>query len=463
MPTLLLVRSGYAVRMTELAKSDIPFMALASYPPRHGNALRPLVDGEPAFRRILEAVESAQRSVWLTVAFIRADFLMPDGRGSLFDVLDRAVASGLDVRALVWRPNPEARYATEGGTFGGTQSNRDYLASRDSQFRVRWDRAHAGFCQHQKCWVIDAGGPAETAFVGGINLNPRAMASPGHIGGGDIHDTYLEISGPAATDIHHNFVQRWNEASECGAEDGCWAHKGDDDLEFPMRLSAERGADLVQIQRNIHAGRYRNSQPSPGAASFDISAGECAIREQYLAALGSTRRSIYLEQQALSAPVILDGIEGALRRGVEVVALLPAEPEAKAHHARFSPLAKYDNFTLSGIAATDAKGARRPIYVHDKLMLVDDAWGTIGSCNLHHNSLFGHSELNASFWAPEVARALRCQLFAEHIGEDTSSLDDVAALRRYRAVALNNKARLASGEEPWQGLAFALDPLTYGM
>lgn len=36
-------------------------------------------------------------------------------------------------------------------------------------------------------------------------------------------------------------------------------------------------------------------------------------------------------------------------------------------------------------------------------MLVDDAWATIGSCNLHSSSLFGKIEMNASL-DPEVVR-----------------------------------------------------------
>src|ERR1700683_3960076 len=79
----------------------------ASYPARPGNALRPLVDGEPAFRRVCEAIEAARQSVWATVTFMWADFQMPDGRGSALDVLNRAAARGLDVRVIFWRPHPE--------------------------------------------------------------------------------------------------------------------------------------------------------------------------------------------------------------------------------------------------------------------------------------------------------------------------------------------------------------------
>ena len=68
--------------------------------------------------------------------------------------------------------------------------------------------------------------------------------------------------------------------------------------------------------------------------------------------------------------------------------------------------------------------------VHSKVMLVDDAWGTIGSCNLHAGSLFRNTEMNVSFWDPACVRALRCELLAEHLGEETRHLDDLAALAR---------------------------------
>ena len=69
------------------------------------------------------------------------------------------------------------------------------------------------YCQHQKCWLIDAGQSSETTFVGGINPTFKAF-EPGHMGEGQRHDVYVEVTGPSATDVHHSFVQRWNEASE---------------------------------------------------------------------------------------------------------------------------------------------------------------------------------------------------------------------------------------------------------
>jgi phosphatidylserine/phosphatidylglycerophosphate/cardiolipin synthase-like enzyme len=73
-----------------LRDHHIPSVGSGSYPVRGGCAVRPLVDGEPAFREICQAIESAKRRVWGTVAFLEEDVQLPDGRGTIFDVLDTA-------------------------------------------------------------------------------------------------------------------------------------------------------------------------------------------------------------------------------------------------------------------------------------------------------------------------------------------------------------------------------------
>ncbi len=462
------------------ARPHIPFAPSGSYPVRASNLVRPLIDGEPAFRRICAAIETARYSVFVTVAFVLPTFRMPDGRGSLFDVLDGAVARGLDVRVIFWRHNPESSWA-EDSIFPGSQADHDMLRSRGSRFRARWDRAPGIFCQHQKSWLVDAGHESETAFVGGINLNPHSVVSPGHLGGGHHnHDVYVEVAGPAATDVHHNFVQRWNEASERGSHDGVWGHdvgngngKDKSSLAFPIRLSRPRGGSLVQIQRTVHTGRYRDGRPSPGGHAFDIAGGERTIFIQYLAAIGAARRSVYIENQALDVPQIVDALDGALTRGIEVVVLVPAQGDQRVRAARRTPerpaffdqlaaLGRHDRFALVGIASPGADGRRNDVYVHGKIMLVDDAWATIGSCNLHAPSLFSNTEMNATFWDPDVVRALRCELLAEHLGHATGDLDDAAALRLYRRVARENRQKRDAGDAAWQGLAFSLDPASYG-
>jgi phosphatidylserine/phosphatidylglycerophosphate/cardiolipin synthase-like enzyme len=102
--------------------------------------------------------------------------------------------------------------------------------------------------------------------------------------------------------------------------------------------------------------------------------------------------------------------------------LVPAVPEEPVYAARRDParralfdglaaLGRYPGFRLAGL----------PVYVHAKLMIVDDAWATIGSCNLHAHSLGGSAEMNASIWDPVVARDFRADLLRRH-GRDIFTL-----------------------------------------
>lgn len=452
----------------------IPAVSSGAYPVRTGNYVRPLVDGEAAFRRICEAVESAKKSAWVTVAFIDRDVQMPDGRGSFFDVLDRAAERGVDVRALFWRFEPHGTPRIIASAFRGDEEERAWLAERGSCFFARWDH-NPGYCHHQKSWVIDAGQPEETAFVGGINLHHNSVVPAGHPlpehTRGSTHDVYVELRGPAATDVHHNFNQRWNEASEREHDHGFWLDA--DDLPFPSRSSASAGDAAVQITRTVRAGLYSDATATPGGEPFAIANGDGSILDQYVAAIDAARHAIYIEDQAIGSPVVVGRLEEALKRGVDVTFLVPGIPHPDMATARKNPssapffeqiarLGEHENFLLAGIAGNKPGGGYYDIYVHAKIALIDDAWATIGSANIANRSFYRDTELNASLWHPETIRALRVDLLEEHLGEDTARLDARDAMRRYREAARDNAVRRRAGA-PIQGLAHALDPANYGL
>jgi phosphatidylserine/phosphatidylglycerophosphate/cardiolipin synthase-like enzyme len=449
--------------------SHVPSASAASYPVRAGNSLRALIDGEPAFRRIGEAAENAKKSVWVTVAFLYPDFRMPDGR-TVFEVLDQAAARGLDVRVIFWRTD-----RADSIHFHGHGEDHAMLTTRGSRFKARWDRAQKHYCQHQKSWLIDAGTADEVAFVGGINLDPMSVSPPGHEGrdGEHVHDVYLELRGPSASDVHHNFVQRWNEASERGVERGAWAHANDDLLDFPTRVSPNAGSSIVQMQRTVRAGHYFDTTATPGGERYNIGKGEFSVFEQYVKAIDAAKRTIYIEDQYIASPDIVERLHAALARGIDVLYLAPADPErqvkearqkasAKPFFDRLAALAAFDNFTLLGIAAPQSDGRLESVYVHAKIMMVDDCWATIGSCNIASQSFFCDTELNAAIWDEDFTRALRAELLREHLGIDTSRMEDRDAMRLYRQAARENAQRRHRGEK-MNGLAFALDPAMYGM
>ena len=60
-------------------------------------------------------------------------------------------------------------------------------------------------------------------------------------------------------------------------------------------------------------------------------------------------------------------------------------------------------------------GGERPVYVHAKIGIVDDAWLTIGSANLNEHSLFNDTEMNVVVRDAGLARETRLRLWSEHL------------------------------------------------
>jgi cardiolipin synthase len=458
--------------MAEIHGAKVPAAEKGSYPVRQGCFVRPLIDGEPAFRRICESIESARERVWGTVAFLESEVQMPDGRGSLFDVLDAAAARGVDVRVIFWRSG-EVSKSTH---FPGTPDQLEWLDQRGSRIGARWDALPGEGCHHQKSWLIDAATTGELAFVGGINLNHASIAASGHAprAHGNVHDVYLELRGPAATDVHHNFVQRWNETSERERDDGHWPPGADrGQLVFPTVLSEPAGEVPVQVSRTVQADRYRDETSTPGGKAFSIKTGEFSIYEQYVAAIDRAETSIYIEDQAIGSPKIVGHLKQALERGVHVLFLLPGRCHPVYVESRRNPaiapffelvgsLDDYPGFAMAAIASSEEDGRAHEIYVHAKIMLVDDEWVTIGSTNTADRSFKMDTELNASIWHKETVRALRRDLFLEHTGIDTTHLSDVEAFRRFQERARDNAWQKLAGR-PMDGLAYRLNANIYGL
>ena len=215
------------------------------------------------------------------------------------------------------------------------------------------------------------------------------------------------------------------------------------------------------------------NHPPIGAQAFDIVGGERTNLDQYCAAIGAATRTIYIENQYLEAAAIVSALGVALRRGVEVLMVLPVTPdyslrsiEATVERNAFlnsrSALTQHENFTLCGLAAPNANGEKVPVYVHSKLMVVDGEFATVGSCNLHHYSLLGNGELNVALQDRGAASTIMTALFREHIAHDVSGLDDLEAVELFKRVARRNRELHQRGESDWQGLAFSLDMSTYG-
>ena len=418
-----------------------------AYPAREGNDVRILIDGHDAFGRIYELAAHARRSLWITVSFVQLDLRLPGRDETFVELVERLAASGVDVRLLFWWSEYQGI-----GSYRGDDHELQELATRGCRVRMRWDSVPRG-CHHQKSYVIDG----EIAFVGGINITREALSSAAHDAEG-FHDVFAEIRGPAVEDVERNFVERWNQATVTNERGHAFPS-----LEEAGALDEEAiaprppaGNVRIQILRSVRHSLYRGIRGWT-EAKFDLWNGEQAIRCAVLECIGAAREHLYVENQFLMDPDTIDALAAAAARGVEVIAVLPRDPDPnlllypeepmRQTRAALSRLGRHANVGLFGLVHDGETG--RPIYVHAKLLVADDEVVLLGSANFWPPSYSRDSELNVLLWDRTIAADLRARLWSEHLlGYEARDLDDWRRLERQardaRAAGRRPPARLVA-------------------
>jgi len=285
--------------------------------------------------------------------------------------------------------------------------------TRGSSIRCALDsRERPMHCHHEKLVIVDD----EVAFVGGIDLTTL---------GGDRfdtsehemrsrlgwHDACVRLRGPAVADVADHFAARWWETT---GEQLAPARPA------PIRPANGVPARTVQVARTVPERIY----------GF-CPRGEFRILEAYRRALASARRLIYIENQFLWSPHIVEILAAKLRDPPDprfrLIVLLPAKPNNGADSTRgqLGVLAAADGGAHRFLAATISarSGALTwPLYVHAKIAIVDDRWLTLGSANLNDHSLFNDTEMNVICCEEPLVRETRLRLWAEHLEMEPGEL-----------------------------------------
>jgi phosphatidylserine/phosphatidylglycerophosphate/cardiolipin synthase-like enzyme len=383
----------------------------AGTPPRLHNRVTPLVDGERFFTALAAAIAGARDYIYVAGWCLTPHIaLHRDDEAALLSsqvlTLLNERARELPVRILLWSGAIAILQPTR-GTMRTVQATVQHQATGDLQCRLD-HRSHFSHCHHQKAIAIDG----STAFVGGMDLTTYQgdrwdRQSHPLRAGPNWHDVQLQIDGEAAADVEHNFRQRWIAATG--------------DRSLPHR-EARWDADWrtpVQIVRTVPHHVY------PFAPR-----GEFGIHHAYLQVLKHAQRYIYLENQYLWSPeirdVLLEAIKHPPSARFRIVIVLPAHAYSgkwdndrhvtrlRAADAGRGILAVYALYA-SGPSAGRHPVRYRPVYVHAKVGVIDDQWFTAGSANLNERGLASDTELNAVVSDPDLARALRIDLWAEHL------------------------------------------------
>jgi phosphatidylserine/phosphatidylglycerophosphate/cardiolipin synthase-like enzyme len=391
-----------------------------------------LIDGAQAFTRVAERLGAARSHIHIAGWHLEPGFEVVRDQDPpvVLGRLLAELAETVDVRVLLWAGAPVPLFHPTRAEVRAT-SERLCAATR---IRCALDsRERPMHCHHEKTIVIDD----EVAFVGGIDLTNLAgdrFDTSDHGARRKIgwHDVGTELEGPVVGDVAEHFVMRWREVTG-------------ETLALPVS-SVPAGEVTAQIVRTVPEGIYDA-----------VADGDFRVLETYVRALRGARRFIYLENQFLWSPEIVDVLRRKLRDPprdeFRILVLLPAKPNNGQDDTRgqLAVLAQADDHAGRFLAVTvrSRDGDRTdPLYVHAKVAIVDDERLIVGSANLNEHSLFNDTEMCVVTDDAALATATRRRLWAEHLECDETELagepaDVIDA--RWRPISQNQLERARDG------------------
>ncbi len=330
------------------------------------------------------------------------------------------------------------------------------MSSRGLHFAV--DGSHPTTAvHHQKIVVVDDA----VAFGGGIDLatgrwdtrahqhDSRGRRTTGR-SYGPRHEVGVTVDGAAARALAELARARWQAATK-------------ESLAAVDAKHATWPDELVATLRHVDVGIARTMP------ELDQRSEVREVEALNLAAIAAARHTIYLENQYLASRRLVDALAERLAEsdGPEIVVVLarrgnnPLERQTmdSARHRLIQLLWAADEHRRLGVywPATDG-GA--PIYVHSKVVVVDDRLLRIGSSNLNNRSMGFDSECDVAVEAdPNVTEhdrvrreitSVRDQLVSEHLGVSAGELQE----------AIVSSGSLVSAIGALRGRGKTLQPIT---
>src|SRR5690606_10909854 len=297
---------------------------------------------------------------------------------------------------------------------------------------LEFDNVHpVGCSHHQKIVVIDD----SLAVCGGIDMTDRRWDTRDHLendprrkrpGGaryGPWHDMTMMLEGPAAEALDELARDRWRRAGH-----------GPLDPPAPSEVSAWPDALEAEFE-NVEVGIARTR------AEYDGDPGVQEIEELFRRQIGRARKFIYAESQYFASRTVAEAICERLAspEPPEIVIINPETADGWVESTVMDPARAR---LVQAIQKTDRHGrfhiftpysGEAPIYVHAKLLIVDDEIVRIGSANFNNRSMGLDSECDvfidcarpANGHCGEAIRAWRHSLLAEHCGLEDGEVEDL--------------------------------------
>lgn len=319
-------------------------------------------------------------------------------------ILGRLLHRNVTVNALVWANliEREANIAIQ-----------QYVNKHDTGILLFDNRLpYPTSSHHQKAIVIRTnGGEATAAYVGGTDLmkdrwdtqfhNQSKLRHQRRIE--DSYDGWMDascrIDGPAVVDVETNFIHRWNDEQEPLQEtDELLEFENPSiptrDLRLPLppdpSWTEPSGTASIQVVRTFSCRVGYDFAPR----------GEISLLASRLKAIRMARNFIYIEDQYfIHVPLLLQALLVKLPtlQALVIVTQKSAMNEAAVgyHMLLYKMLHPLQAQFPDKVVVLSMKPSLE-LYIHSKVLLVDDVYLSIGSGNWNQRSMSSDSELTAN-------------------------------------------------------------------
>jgi phospholipase D1/2 len=311
----------------------------------------------------------------------------------------------------------------------------DLMTQRRIHFRL--DAQHPpGAAHHQKIIVIDDA----LAFCGGIDMTDSRWDTRDHAADNEFrilpngspyapfHDVTTAVDGDAAQALGELARERWHRATG--------AH-----LPPPPACELDPWPERLKVTlRNVPISIARTS---PRQGKYEEVR---EIERLYLTAILAAKRTIYMESQYLASHAIRDALIKRLRepKGPVVVVINPESADGWLEQAvmdmgralmvrQIRKEDRHDRFRMY----FPVNEAGTPIYVHAKVLTIDDRLLRVGSSNLNNRSMGFDTECDLAIEAipgeqsaEEISSTVigfRNDLIAEHLGVSIDAVEEALA------------------------------------
>lgn len=310
-----------------------------------GNRVKILYKGRDFFETIFGNIEMARRIICLQFYIFRND----ETGKELAEILKRKAKEGVRIYILY----------DHFGSFGTPSRFWNSLrreginirASRPFKWRRILDYPRR---DHRKLIIIDR----NKVFTGGLNIANEYRGFHKRLKKEGWRDTGIMIEGPAADELFRIFEKTWM----------LW---GGDKIEMDGPVEGfENGLPVIPIFASSARGRRR-------------------MRKLLYYSINNARESIFLTTAYFTpSRKMIDSLEEAVRRGVDVRLLLPGKSDVPAAH--YAGRAFFTRLLKRGIKIYNYQGE----VLHAKSYVFDRCWSIVGSANLDFQSLRWNDEGN---------------------------------------------------------------------